>query len=543
MTKPKNIALMQVFKWILTLFVIGLVSMIISFVSMSSDNTHHHAQTDQSKLLADEQATNSMLCLQGLFDGPAGILKAHTINLDFTGRIAVGDLNSDNHLDFVVSNRNQLAAYDFCGNTLWHVDAETNWDHPNHVYWNWTSYGYIGDADGDNMAEFLHIGSDWQTLFVRNGKTGLVEHEIDLGAETKWMYVLVGNRANEADHLATRVFVTGPPGDNKIKAIDLRNNVPKVEWAYSSNKIQNAYMPPIAINLDQIGGDEIVHSTVAVDETGSQLWRHHFSKHSVLGAAHTLTVKDIDPSKPGLEAVYSIYGPRKGAPSLVSVAASKPASFNWEAYSPYPERHPHQHTVGDFDVKSEGLEVLARNKDGKNHWLIDAKGKLIFNKVRLASNHLPNDWNNGELVQGIEWDTYPGTEVLYTERHVNFREFPRLIIISSTPPIQAKTPLFHGGIDIGRIDEDTSLSDKPDPTLSTWFGYVNRPSQYNHDGPYEGAAHAIDLFGDGREEVLTWGAKKIVIYYNSGTTPVKKRRNDREYLNTKKLWINVYNPR
>ena len=505
-------------------------------------NSPEQTPVQNGEKLINEAATTTN-CLENLFDGPTGTLKAHSIDLDFTGRLTVGDLNADRQLDLVVSNRDQLAAYDLCGNKLWQVDANTNWDYPSHVFWNWTSYGYIGDADGDGDSEFLHIGSDWRTLYVRDGLSGTVEHEIDLGEDAIWMYVLLGNRSEEAAENSTRIFVTSRPGYNKVKAIDIRNGSPKTEWFFEAEKIQNAYMPPMVANLDQRGGDEIIHSTVAVDETGSQFWKHNFLNYSVLGAAHTLTVKDIDPDLPGLEAAYSIYGPKPGAPSLVSVAAHSPQASNWKAFSPHNERHSHQHSVGDFDVGLPGLEILARNNDAKNHWLIDSKGNVIHAKLRLNKSGFPEDWDSGELVQGIEWDDAPGTEVLYTERHVNFREIPRLVVASSTPPVVSKTPFFHGGIDTKRVDDDSKLSNKPDPSLNSWFGYVNRSQQYNNDGPYEGGAHAIDLFGDGREEILTWGARKVVIYYNSGDAGVAKRRDDPVYMKLKKLWCNVYNPR
>lgn len=496
---------------------------------------------DKSPILTTASETPS--CLKNTLTESPGKLNAHVIDLNFTGRTTVGDLDADDSMDFVVANRHRLAAYNICGNQLWELSTNTNWDSPSHAYWNWTSYGYIGDADGDGRGEFLHIGDDWRTLFVRDGLTGTIEHEIDLGSETKWMYVLLGRRAEDEGNAATRIFVTGRPGDNNIKAIDIRSGVPVNDWYYSSSRVQNAYMPPIAVDIDQLGGDELVHSTIAVDGTGKQIWRHTFSDFSVLGAAHTLTVKDIEPDKPGLEAIYSVYEPKKGAPSLVSIAPSKPAFINWKAYSPHLERHPHQHTVGDFDLKRKGLEILARNSDAQQHWLIDATGDLIDPYLRLDAAMFPAGWDSGELVQGIEWDHKPGTEVLYTERHVSFREIPRLVITSSTQPVKPLTRFFHGGIDTNRIDNDPELADKPDPTFSSWFGYVNRPSKYDNDGPYEGAAHAIDLFGDGREEILTWGAKKIIIYYNSGDARIQSRRTSYEYLSRKKLWTNVYNPR
>lgn len=490
-----------------------------------------------------KESENSLDCLTGLFSGETGILKMHEINLEFTGRITVGNLDADEYPDFVVSNRDKIAAYDLCGNRLWQVEAQTNWDHTNHVYWNWTSYGYIGDADGDGKGEFLHIGADWQTLYVRHGDSGAVKHAIDLGSDVRWMYVLLGNRSEEAGDLTTRIFVAGLPGDKNIRAIDIRGEAPQTEWTYSQPRLQNAYMPPAVANIDGTGGDEILHSTTAVDENGKQIWRHDFSRFSIVGAAHTLTVKDIDPAKQGLEAVFSVYGPKRNMPSIISYAYQKPGTINWRAFSPYMNRHAHQHTVGEFDLNQPGLETLARNSDGVNHWLIDSNGGLLAKKFRLPRVKFPKHWDSGELVQGIEWDEKLGTEVLYTERHVNFREIPRLVVTSSTQPIDVRTRFFHGGIDIPRRDSDPALADEPDPSLRSWFGYVDRESRYDNDGPYEGAAHAIDLFGDGREEIMTWGARKIVVYYNSGNAGVKKRWGDAQYMKIKKLWCNVYNPR
>jgi len=215
---------------------------LIVYASVTANNTLDSQQKASEENSKDESGLTSISCLDEQFEGSTGILKAHSIQLDFTGRISIGDLNSDTHPDFVISNRDQLAAYDLCGKKLWDIKANTNWDNPSHVYWNWTSYGYIGDADGDGNGEYLHIGSDWRTLYVRDGLTGAIEHEIDLGTETSWMYVLLGNRGEEADDSLTRIFVTGRPGHNKVKAIDIRNGTPKIEWFFNTKRPQHNAM-------------------------------------------------------------------------------------------------------------------------------------------------------------------------------------------------------------------------------------------------------------------------------------------------------------
>ena len=469
-------------------------------------------------------------CLPKLFEGATGSVKSHIIPLNFMGRIAVGDLDSDGYADFVVSNRDKLAAYNICGEMLWQKEASTHWDHPSHVYWNWTSYGYIGDADGDGRGEFLHLGSDWRTLYIRNGTTGVTKQKIVLpkGPKyNKWMYVGLARRPGETGETATRVVASVMSSNGyDVVSYDIRAGRVKKEWAYRASIAKagiNAYAPPWTVDLDGRDGDEIVFGSVALTGLGREIWAFNPNMLSVLGV-HTLSVRDIDPLSPGLEAVISLYGPNKGQPSLVSYKDAYRPKENWRAFSPYRQLHAHQHTVGDFDLNSPGLETIARNGDGRNHWMVDLNGKVIRRDLRIDPGV---NWGYaGQIIQGIEWDHKPGTELLYVERHVRRRIMPRFLV-TSTHSNSTLTPVFHGG-DGSPVDD--------------WYGEDRRSAGY-HDGPYEGAAHAVDLIGDGREEILTWGANKITIYYNSGHANVAKRWGDADYMQIKKIWCAVYNPR
>ena len=469
-------------------------------------------------------------CLTTLFKGATGSVKSHVIPLKFMGRLAVGDLDSDGHADFVVSNRDKLAAYNICGEMLWEQKTLTNWDHPSHVYWNWTSYGYIGDADGDGRGEFLHLGSDWRTLYIRDGATGITKLKIVLPrgpSYNKWMYLGLARRPGEIGETATRV-VASVMSENgyDVVSYDVRGGQVRKEWAYYASIAKagvNAYAPPWTVDLDGRAGDEIVFGSVALTGQGEEIWTFNPNWLSVLGL-HTLSVRDIDPLSPGLEAVISLYAPQKGHPSLVSYKYASRPKESWRAFSPYKQLHAHQHTVGDFDLDSPGLETIARNGDGRNHWMVDLNGKVIRRDFRIDPGA---NWGySGQIVQGIEWDENPGTELLYVERHVARRVMPRLLV-TSTHSDNKLTPVFHGG--------DGSPVDN-------WYGEDRRSTGY-HDGPYEGAAHVVDLIGDGREEILTWGANKITIYYNSGDANVARRWGDGHYMQIKKLWCAVYNPR
>ena len=197
--------------------------------------------------------------------------------ITFDGRLSIGDLDWDGSPDIVVSNRDKLAAYDLCGNTRWQVQANTNWDYPGHYFWNWTSYGYIENG------HFLHIGADWKSLYVRDGKTGAVSERIPL-PEGQWMYAL-------ADGDTAYVFTPSYYEDIAIAAVETKSG--KVIWVYRINKERAglfAYMPPILFD------DRIAFGTTTLDKGGKEL-RIFNDTNSGLGGFHTLTVRAPFPFK------------------------------------------------------------------------------------------------------------------------------------------------------------------------------------------------------------------------------------------------------
>jgi len=162
------------------------------------------------------------------------------------------------------------------------------------------------------------------------------------------------------------------------------------------------------------------------------------------------------------------------------------------------------------------LEIVARNNNGFNHWLVNAKGETLRQDIRVNP-----DWSgDGEYVYAIDWDESPATELLYVERHVEKPHKPRLTV-TSVESDSVLTPIFSGGVG-----------------SATWRG-VSRED----NSPYEGGAHVADLFGDGREEILTIGGGKISIFYNPNESSVKKKWSEPNYRKRKKIWTQVYNPR
>ncbi len=475
-----------------------------------------------------DSSADPIACLDHLFDGTPGDARELNIPIDFNGRPTIGDLNGDGVPDLVMSSRNRIAAYTVCGHKLWDVEASTNWDFSAHYFWNYTTYGYVGDADGDGQAEFLHIGADWTSLYVRNGANGQIENTISLPAGTTWMYVFLARRADDSGQASTRVVVSGPGYADTFAfaSYDLRSGTPGGvgEWFFSApmGTAKSVYLTPQAANLDGEPGDELFYGTLALSGNKDVIWLFNVGSMSMLSAIHAATVTDIDPNRPGLECVYSIYGPNAGQPSLVTFA-NQTSNAIWFAYSPSSELHPHEHAVADFIPSSPGLETLARNNNGLDHWMVDSAGQVIRQNWRIY----PGWDGSGEYVQAIYWDSNPGAEVLYLERHTGddgVHAIRSRMVIISVPLERVLTHHLAGG-----IMEDTR----------GWTGVSNQ-AYFN---PYEAAGIVADLIGDGREEVLTWGNSKFTIYYNSGNKGVPKRWGNMDYELLKKISNPLYSPR
>jgi hypothetical protein len=284
----------------------------------------------------------------------------------------------------------------------------------------------------------------------------------------------------------------------------------------------SVYLSPQTANLDGTGGDEILYGALALDGTGKQLWRFDVDGMSVLSALHAATAADLCPERPGLEVVYSVYAPKRGQPSLVAYGADSKGEI-WRAYSPHSERHPHQHAVGDFDPNDVGLETIARNGNGLNHWIVNSCGQVVRRDWRVHPG-----WDGaGEYVQAVDWDGKPGTEVLYLERHVasdgTHAIRSRMVVVSPITD-HPLTPQFAGG-----VMEDTRH----------WTGVTGK----EYFNPYESAALVVDLIGDGREEILTWGNYRIQVYFKNGDERVAKRWGNPDYEMLKKVSCYLYSPR
>ena len=87
-----------------------------------------------------------------------------------------------------------------------------------------TTYGYVGDVDGDGASEFMFMSADWHTVHVHDGKTGNRKVSVPLPDSTRWMYTFLARRAEDTGRQATRLVVCSAAYASRfdIAAYDLR---------------------------------------------------------------------------------------------------------------------------------------------------------------------------------------------------------------------------------------------------------------------------------------------------------------------------------
>ncbi|MDH3609458.1 MAG: hypothetical protein OEQ24_09490, partial [Gammaproteobacteria bacterium] len=250
-------------------------------------------------------------------------LQSLTIPWRNMGRFTVGDVDGDKQADIVVTavkgKKAIITAYNVCGDVLWEQkNVSANLQFQNHVYVHWSSFGFVGDVYGNGNPAFMHIGQDQKTLFVRDGKTGNIQHKIELQGFLPYRFVLTGKRLEDKEGQKTRIFVTGSPNNKNVQAIDLRSGKAVKEWFFRTDSNNDAYTSPFTADLDEDDADEIVHGLLIVDDNGNKLMSRNFKQQSVLGSAHTCNYGEFNKDMFGREIVCSVYGPKRGQPTLVS---------------------------------------------------------------------------------------------------------------------------------------------------------------------------------------------------------------------------------
>jgi hypothetical protein len=378
----------------------------------------------------------------------------------WTGGFFVHDLDGDGLLDFVISSDTNVSAYDHYGVKMWatNVGINTSGQYPGAHH----PGVMAGDMDGDGEQEVGYI-TPAGNLRILNGVTGTEEDSQPFpGAQV----AIIANLRGLGDRDAILQY-----SQTELRAVRLDTYV---ELWQTTQYISVEHSPARQADLDGDGLDEVAGLTF-IDDDGSLMnsWDLAQDRGTNVWAVDSIAIADIVPGGP-LEAALAEQG---GNNEAIVVNQNEVVFGTYNTNNPCcavagecAERDCDKVAVGDFRPARAGLEVFCRSACGRAPWLLNNSGGIVVEWA--VDDTKPASWfiDGLEEVCAIDWDGNARREIVAKERHVEE--------------------------DVGIIRADTGEF------------LVVFPAQ-------AARVYAVDLAGDGREEVVVLDARsEIRVYWN-----------------------------
>ncbi|MGQ9463519.1 MAG: rhamnogalacturonan lyase [Candidatus Fervidibacter sp.] len=433
-------------------------------------------------------------------------------------RVGIGDLDGDGEYDFVVirpaggkdpsqvrpsPTTFKVEAYLRDGTFLWRMDLGWNIELGIHYF-----PLVVYDLDGDGKAEIICKTAEGTifgdgTIIVDTDGDGRTDYRNERGtvlegpeflsvidgltgrelARAPWIQRgrisdwgdNYGNRVNR--NLLAIAYLDGVRPSivafrgyyalTKVEAWDYRNGKLVKRWSWSNENLPKEWWGQgfhnIRIgNVDGDGKDEILHGCMLIDDDGKEVYT------TGLGHGDRFYLTDIDPERRGLEVFSCHESPVASRGMGVELRCARTGKILWGP----PELTTGdvgRANVGDIDPRYPGIECWAAG--GGARWLFSCKGKVISSAPKMPYCNF-SIWWDGDLLREL--------------------------------------------MDIHRGRGIVSI-DKWDWENAEVVNLFEAPAQ----GAYNAPLAYGDIFGDWREEVITYANREIRIY--STTIPAEKR--------------------
>jgi len=415
---------------------------------------------------------------------------------DSAGGIIAADLNSDGLIDYLVTVRGHIAAYDHNGGKQWIIK------HDLVVGGSSESSGLPGhngpgvqaaDIDDDGTVEVLYLTRD-SVLHVVAGPTG------------KELWTAKPPHPDQAagwEHLVVADFRGGGDRDILLQTTNLEGyRIGRYLAAYSLDDLKQTRYSPLwsrddfiacahngarIADLDGDSIDEVLGGTI-ISHAGRILVRIPLRGH-----IDSIFVDDIRPDIPGLE----VLALEEGGGNRIFLYNSQ--KLLWETH--HHHREPQNAAIGRFDLDRNGLLIWCRSRYDRHQkpFLFDAFGKFI--RQYEMDTVKPAEWTDKgvEVINKIDWTGDNRQLAAAKERH-------RSGDVAVFDPLSGKF-----------IHRVTEKADR---------------------------LYVADVSGDWREELIVLNGNQLHIYHNDKPNPQPDRPrlwNQPHYRRSKMTW-NYYSP-
>jgi hypothetical protein len=424
------------------------------------------------------------------------------------GALITADVDGDQQRDFVITQPDYMAAYSLNRGQLWEYKADI-WLSSNSETKGLPGLHapgiQVGDIDNDETLELLYLTAD-NELHVLAADTGNLKYQVDLppvdASNGHWEHAILANfqGGNDADILlqASRPTDRDDYLRDSLQAafqIDelLSQGSSAVPLWSNESFVSLSHGAPKVVDINGDGQDEVVGGTI-LGADGDELYRTDI-ENTAFPHIDSIAIDDIDPNRPGLEAVI----PEERGRQRVILFDDEGMIWTSDHRQRADDNDGDKVAIGNFDPTKPGLEIWFRGSDSEHFTVLDARGEVIASYRFLERR--PDAWTEKglEVINRIRWTGDEKEYIVAKERH-------------------------EAG-DVGIFDAMTGQ-------LVAQF-----PNQTER-------LYVADVLGDWREEIVVVSNDELTVYHNQAPNPNPGRSSlwaDALYRRNKMTW-NYYSP-